>query len=95
MEQASQTAGRTEHSGDSKKLLRWRVWAGSGAWVVTTSVLRWSAMVLQGLDRCMALAFSPRADGGQRCAATASSREESLPHPFPSVLSTEVRVWQK
>ncbi len=49
-------------------------------------------MALHGLDRWLTLAFHPIAVGGQRCAATDSSREGRCSYPFSSAPSTDVRA---
>ncbi len=49
-------------------------------------------VALHGLDGWIALAFHPIAMGGQRCAATDSSRGDKCSYPFSSALSTDVRA---
>ncbi len=49
-------------------------------------------MALRRLDGWLALAFHPIAVGGQRCAATDSSRGGRCSYPFSSAPSTDVRA---
>ncbi len=49
-------------------------------------------MALHSLDGWLALAFHLIAVGGQRCAATDSSRGRRCSYPFSSVSSTDLRA---